>query len=998
MEDESPERIPEEKKEGNEIEEKTSAPSIERVSEPLKEPVKEEIKIIPSEPIHIKPPTVNGNRVEAPRVNGNRVESSNARDYNEAELMRLRREKISKLFSNQVSWIVGILLFIIASISFRIRTLNIDKLKDITTNDWTLGPDLDPFLFLRWAQEIAENGSLAVIDSMRYVPLGYNTAGEAQLLSYLMVWFYKLLNLLPSFITSMLPGAPTEITVMYAAILFPAFMFVLTIIAFFFLTKEIFKDSFENEIYPNAIGLVAALFLSVLPAILPRTIAGIPEKESAGFFFIFLAFYFIIKSFKGKSYKPTIIHAILAGVSTAGLALIWGGVTFLFMITGGSMFILFMLGGYDKKKFVSSLVWVLTFVPLSMMFSSRYTIVSFLTSVSTAPIFMTLLLSFLGIFIYPRVKDRKFVSYFRERWQFPKELTVLIYGLLILLALIFVFLGPGFIFRQISQVYSGLVSPLTTTRFIRTVAENSQPFFVSNWKGTFGPQIKNIPVFFWMFMFGSVALFYSMFSKIRRKHRVILTATYFIFMIGLIFSRYAPGSTYNGTSSASLMLYFGSGLLFLLYALFVYYTYNRKGEGEKLRVEFPIILVFMMFFVSILAARGGVRFIMVLVPPTSILVAYLIVSNVRNFLDSEKDSVSDSWKMFLLGVVLILVLSGIFSVYSFYEVSKGQAGVFHPSSYNFQWQSAMGWIRENTSQDAVFSHWWDYGYWVQSIGERATVLDGGNAIVYWDHLLGRHVLTAPEDQPGLDFLYTHDTTHLLIDSTDIGKYSAFSSIGSGITYDRFSYIPTFFLNEGQTQEAKEGSLYFYQGSNSLDEDIIFNSNGTEERAIMENSAIGGVLAFQNTDGSFRQPELIVMTPTGQKNILMRYLFFNGELKDFGSGYEGAFYIMQKIDPVAQGISSNDKGAGFYLSKRTASSLLARKYLFGDETNFKLVHTEPHPIVKDLRAQNFEIDDFAYFQGNFIGPIKIWEIDYPADVQKKEEFLVKEFPDAALEKV
>jgi len=66
---------------------------------------------------------------------------------------------------------------------------------------------------------------------------------------------------------------------------------------------------------------------------------------------------------------------------------------------------------------------------------------------------------------------------------------------------------------------------------------------------------------------------------------------------------------------------------------------------------------------------------------------------------------------------------------------------------------------------------------LQSIGERATVLDGGNAIVYWNYLMGRHVLTGDNQKDALEFLYNHNTTHLLIDSSDIGKYGAYSSIG-----------------------------------------------------------------------------------------------------------------------------------------------------------------------------------------------------------------------------
>jgi len=237
------------------------------------------------------------------------------------EIIKLRKDKLHKLFNTKKNWIVGVLLAIIVFISFSIRTSNIPKLKDVTTNDWTLGPDLDPFLFLRWAEYIAEHGKLFILDNLRYVPLGYNTAGEAKLLSYLIVWFFKFLSLLPNFLVSKLPGAPQEITITYAAILFPAVMFVLTIIAFFFLTKEIFKDSFKESIYTNAIALIASSFLAVLPTILPRTIAGIPEKESAGFFFIFISFYFLIKSFKSKDYKFIIFNGILAGLATAALGL-----------------------------------------------------------------------------------------------------------------------------------------------------------------------------------------------------------------------------------------------------------------------------------------------------------------------------------------------------------------------------------------------------------------------------------------------------------------------------------------------------------------------------------------------------------------------------------------------------------------------------------------------------------------------------------------------------
>ena len=70
-----------------------------------------------------------------------------------------RKEKILKVLKIKESWIYYLILSFIVSISVYIRTRNIPILKDITTGTWTLGPDLDPFLFLRWAKYIVENGS-----------------------------------------------------------------------------------------------------------------------------------------------------------------------------------------------------------------------------------------------------------------------------------------------------------------------------------------------------------------------------------------------------------------------------------------------------------------------------------------------------------------------------------------------------------------------------------------------------------------------------------------------------------------------------------------------------------------------------------------------------------------------------------------------------------------------------------------------------------------------
>ena len=171
-----------------------------------------------------------------------------------------RKKKFLGFLKDKRDWITYLILSAIVFVGLYVRTRNIPLLKDITTNNWTLAPDLDPYLFLRWAKEIVENGSLAAVDTMRYSPLGFNTAGEGKLLSYMIVWFYQILHFFNS-----------GTTVTYAAILFPVFMFGLTGIAFFLFARKVFYK--EKKEIRNAIALIATAFFVLVPSIKLRIIS-----------------------------------------------------------------------------------------------------------------------------------------------------------------------------------------------------------------------------------------------------------------------------------------------------------------------------------------------------------------------------------------------------------------------------------------------------------------------------------------------------------------------------------------------------------------------------------------------------------------------------------------------------------------------------------------------------------------------------------------------------
>ena len=886
-----------------------------------------------------------------------------------------RKRKILKFLKEKKEWITYIILSGIIFVSLYIRTRNIPRLIDITTNDWTLAPDLDPFLFLRWAKDIVENGSLMALDTMRYVPLGYDTAGEMKLLSYMIAWFYQIFSFFNN-----------NVTVTYAAIWFPVVMFGFTGLAFFLFARKIFYK--EKKEIRNLIALIATAFFVLIPSLLPRTIAGIPEKESAAFFFMFISFYFFLEAFTSEKFSNKIIFGFLSGFTTAMMALVWGGVIYVFFSIGLATLLAFILGKIKKDEFVVYGIWLFTSFAFMMPFSTRYILENLVTSDSTGSATAVFVIMGLSLFM---VKFGKFEN-IRNKTKLPKELFYVFISAIIILAIVLVVLGPDFVFGQIINVKNSLINP-QTSRFGLTVAENKQPFFVNDWKENFGPVFKEIPLYFWLFFAGAVVLFNNLIEKMNKKEKIFLTFSYFIFLVCLIFSKYSSGTNLNGTNGLSISVYFLGWIYFFGSFGYFYYKRHRENQGSIFKeFNFSYILYFIALTLGIIGARAGIRLIMVLGAVSPVAISFLLVKTTEKYMGEKEDF----GKLFFGAILVILLVSSIFTLWVYYKSDFATGSSYAPGAYQQQWQKAMAWVRENTNKDAVFAHWWDYGYWIQSIGERATILDGGNSVGNWNHLMGRLILTGTDEKQALEFLYAHNGTHLLIDSTEIGKYAAFSSIGSDENYDRISYIPTLLMDNSQTKSFENVTAYVYLSGFSLDEDIVIQQSGKEILLPRKVAGVGAILLKINGSGEILQPQIILVHNSKQYQENLRYAFVRNKFYDFGSGIDAGIFTYPRID-VANGQNSlNDIGAALYLSPRVVHSHLAKFYLFGQETeNFKLVHTESSFIIENLRQQNINIGEFVYFSG-FQGPIKIWEIKYPSNIKFDEKYLSREYPNEELD--
>ncbi len=854
------------------------------------------------------------------------------------EELEKRKEKLLEYLKFKKNWIIYLILALIIWLSAFIRTRNLIHLK----GKYLLA--LDPYIFYRYAAYIVEHGKLMALDTMRYVPLGINTAQEMTLVAYVIAYTYKFFNIF------------IPMTLMQFDIIYPVIFFSLSLIIFFLLTKELFNKK---------IAILATAFLAVIPTFLYRTMAGFSEKEPIGIFFMFLAFYFWIKSFKYNKLKNKLIFAGLSGISTGLMGLVWGGVGFVLIIIPTFVLVEFFLNKLNKKDIYAYFIWFILFL-IFLQFTQKYAFLVFITSFSTG-------LSFLIIFILiiNLIFTHKYFDKLKEKINLPHNIISLIIATILIGIITSLLFGLNFIPSRILDIKEELLHPIGMGRFILTVAEAHQPYF-TNWSSEFH-------LFLYFFLIGSILLFYKLIKPLK-KYRYILTGIYTSFLLAFIFSRYSSNSILNGENLISVFLYIGSLLMFisLIFLLYIYSYYKDKETYFNLtKINKNYIFIFIWFFLMIVAARGALRLIMLLAPIGVILASYLIFT-IINYGFTTKNNIKKIICWALIILIILLPVKGSF-VY-FLNTSYNNAKFIGPS-FDFQWQQAMEWVKEKTPEDAVFAHWWDYGYWVQTMWNRATITDGGNMIGPWNHYMGRHVLTGKTPTEALEFLKTHKTTNLLIIVDEIGKYPAYSSIGSDINYDRYSHIPSFYNDPQDVQETRNETLYLFKGTFVLDEDIIYQNKLFPKG----NAIIAGIVLptkLYNNTISVAQPKAILLYQGQQTDIPLECVYFNGKEYNYNKkGLKGCFRIIPIINSNNQ---LNPIGMGLYLSKKVRNTLFTQMFLFDKEW-------EGFTKVYDDSTKGFQLV-FYEPTGRLVGPLKIWKINYPEHIKIKPEYLSTEYPE------
>ncbi len=823
------------------------------------------------------------------------------------------------------------LLVLFVGVNIRIQPIVNGNLIDKTTGDYT-PLALDPYYFLRIAETLVENnGVLPEVDNMRYQALSPG-------------WHYEILpkTVVATFKVMKIFDKNTSLN--FADVLNPVIFFALGLILFFFLSSSLTKNKW--------VALTASALLSVIPPYLYRTLAGFSDHEGVGMFGLFAALLtfaigiFYLEKKKTAKFKSGIL-GFVAGLATALSIMTWtGGAKFLFMILPLAFLIMWVIN--EKKPIWNYALfyslWVIGTIIWSVLFG--YPISNLIKGLMLSTTGILTLLTLGYSLAELAVKSCKKIP---EKFKKNSKLTSV--GLAIVIGGILYQIFVGDFFSTASRIISTVINPFGTSRVSLTVAENKQPY-LTELIGQVGK------VVFYSFLFGCLIIGGKIASGIKNKKlRPLFIGSFSFFIFGILFSRISSSSILNGENFISKALFFISFLSITISSIYIY----RKSEWK---IDAKWIFIASWMIPMLLAVRSAIRVFFAIVPFISLSASFALFE-VGNWAKRSKD---DIVKTLSIIAVIILSVALVLTFFGYYKTVKQQAAYQTPS-YNSDWQNAMGWVRNNTGVGSVFVHWWDYGYWVQTGGNRPTVTDGGHANGYWDHLIGRYVLTTPYPETAKSFMSAHNVSYLLIDPTDIGKYSAYSSIGTGKDIDdRSAWISTFISDPKEVKETRDSITRIYRGGIAIPDDIYYTQDGKDIFLPARKAGIGAItIAFGSKDSAEgksivpTQPNGIYVYNGNQYNLPIRYLFADGKLIDYKTGVNATVYLYSNI---INGQQVDSVGAAMYLSERVKDSLVAKLYLMDDPDNeyteLELVHSESaYP--------------FPFYYGGFRGPIKIWNV-------------------------
>ncbi len=263
------------------------------------------------------------------------------------------------------------------------------------------------------------------------------------------------------------------------------------------------------------------------------------------------------------------------------------------------------------------------------------------------------------------------------------------------------------------------------------------------------------------------------------------------------------------------------------------------------------------------------------------------------------------------------------------------------------------WMKNKLPADTtVLAANWGYGSQLNVLGGVKTIIDQDHFIQHWIHLFYRHVYCAQSEQEALEFLKTHQATHLMITTPDLTVSAGGNSyVGSNADLDR--HFDFYALNTMPTAPGTQYTL----APKIYRTPIRFMPKTTLDTIDIQGTEIEN-LSVKVRFKTGRTSLIPYVAYVGSQRITLK------EKKDTENG--GLLLIFNAQKKLLY---------SYYLPNIGWNSLAVKLFIRGEHTEtFKNVYTAT-PEGIDMPPE-----------------VKVWEIHYPLDTHTNPKYLAIEPPE------
>ncbi len=155
------------------------------------------------------------------------------------------------------------------------------------------------------------------------------------------------------------------------------------------------------------------------------------------------------------------------------------------------------------------------------------------------------------------------------------------------------------------------------------------------------------------------------------------------------------------------------------------------------------------------------------------------------------------------------------------------------------WTEALDWISENTEPDAVVASWWDYGYWITTLGGRTTLAD--NATINSTRIETLAKMLISDQESGLKIANDLDADYIVVYVVgQIRLYGSPAMLNGTAGSNSTEQIPLYTLGQGGDESKKQ----WFMRIGGFDESRYIHNDGfTPTPAFWNNTLLGKLFPF-----------------------------------------------------------------------------------------------------------------------------------------------------------